>query len=462
MAKSYEINMTEGNLLPKLIKFAIPLMLSSTLQLFFNAADVIVVGRYAGDAALAAVGSTGALINLLINLFIGISIGASVLMGQAIGKGSYKDAQDTLHTSMLSGLIGGFIMIAVGYFAARPMLELMQTPDEVIDLATLYMQIYFMGMPGFMIYNFGASILRAAGDTKRPLYYLAMSGVMNIVLNLYFVIVLKKTVDGVALATIISEAFSALLIVLCLMRSDGYLNLKISKLKMDWTKFKDMLKIGLPSGFTGALFSISNMLIQSSINSFGKLVVAANTAASNIEGFVFMAMDAIYQAALAFASQNMGAKKLDRVDEILKKTLIMVSVVGLVLGVGAYLAGEFLLSLYTPNPEVIEIAMLRLLIISTTYMLCGIMDVYSGVIRAMGYSLTPMIIAVVCICGFRVFWIASIFQKYHEQWILYISYPLSWLLTSTVYVFTYMVVKKKVGEKFALEALEEKKEIKEV
>lgn len=451
MSKNYEINMTEGKLLPKLIKFSIPLMLSSTLQLFFNAADVIVVGRYAGDAALAAVGSTGALINLIINLFIGISIGASVLMGQAIGKGSYKEAQDTLHTSMLSGLLGGFIMIAVGYYSARPMLELMQTPEEVIDLATLYMQIYFMGMPGFMIYNFGASILRAAGDTKRPLYYLAISGVMNIVLNLYFVIVLKKTVDGVALATIISEAFSAVLIVLCLMKSDGYLNLKLNKLKMDWKKFGEMLRIGLPSGFTGALFSISNMLIQSSINSFGKLVVAANTAAGNIEGFVFMAMDAIYQASLSFASQNMGAKKLDRVDEILKTTIVMVSVVGLVLGIGAYLAGNFLLKLYTPNPEVIEIAMLRLSIISTTYLLCGIMDVYSGVIRAMGYSLTPMIIAVVCICGFRVFWIMSVFQKFHEQWILYISYPLSWLLTTVVYIFTYIYVKKKVGERFALE-----------
>lgn len=448
MAKTYEINMTEGKLLPKLIKFSIPLMLSSTLQLFFNAADVIVVGRYAGDAALAAVGSTGALINLIINLFIGISIGASVLMGQSIGKGSYKDAQDTLHTAMLSGILGGIIMIAVGYFSARPMLELMQTPKEVIDLATIYMQIYFIGMPGFMIYNFGASILRAAGDTRRPLYYLAISGVMNIALNLYFVIVLKKTVDGVALATIISEAFSALLIVLCLIKSNGYLNLKLDKLKIDWKKFGEMLKIGLPSGFTGALFSISNMLIQSSINSFGKLVVAANTAAGNIEGFVFMAMDAVYQAAMSFASQNMGAGKLDRVDETLKKSIAMVTVVGLVLGVGSYLAGNFLLRLYTPNPQVIEIAMLRLLFISTTYCVCGIMDVFSGVIRAMGYSLTPMIIAVVCICGFRIFWIVSIFQKYHEQWVLYISYPLSWILTTVVYIFTYQYVRKKVRERF--------------
>ena len=453
--KSYEINMTEGKLLPKLIKFAIPLMLSSTLQLFFNAADVIVVGRYAGDEALAAVGATGPLINLIINLFIGISIGASVLMGQAIGRGSYDDGQETLHTAMLSGLLGGFIMILVGYFSARPMLELIQTPDEVIDLATIYMRIYFMGMPGFMLYNFGASILRAAGDTKRPLYYLAISGVMNIALNLYFVLVLKMTVDGVALATIISEAFSAMLIVLCLMKSDGYLNLKLNKLKINWTKFADMLRIGLPSGFTGAMFSISNVLIQSSINSFGKLVVAANTAAGNIEGFVFMAMDAIYQAALAFASQNMGARKLDRVDEILKKTIVMVSVVGLVLGVGSFLAGNFLLGLYTQNPEVVKIAMLRLGVISTTYLICGIMDVYSGVIRAMGYSLTPMIIAIVCICGFRVFWILSIFQKYHEQWVLYISYPLSWLLTTIVYIFTYMVVRKKVAERFAIEELKE-------
>lgn len=393
MSKSYQINMTEGNILPKIIKFSIPLMLSGMLQLFFNAADVIVVGRYAGDEALAAVGSTGALINLLINLFIGISIGASVLMGQAIGARDYNDAQDSLHTAMLTGLIGGIIMIFVGQVVSRPMLELMQTPDDVIELSSLYMKIYFMGMPGFMLYNFGAAILRAAGDTKRPLYYLFVSGIVNVILNLYFVIVLKMSVDGVAYATIISEAISAILIVICLMRSDGYLNLSLRKLKIDGKKFIEMLKIGIPSGFTGIVFSVSNMLIQSSINSFGKLVMAANTAASNLEGFVYNAMNSIYQTALAFASQNMGAKKLDRVDDVLKKSLLVVSGVGLFFGVGAYLLGEILLRLYTPNQEVIDIAMLRLLVISTSYFLCGIMDVYSGVIRGMGFSFTPMLVS---------------------------------------------------------------------
>lgn len=447
MSKSYQINMTEGNILPKIIKFSIPLMLSGMLQLFFNAADVIVVGRYAGDEALAAVGSTGALINLLINLFIGISIGASVLMGQAIGARDYNDAQDSLHTAMLTGLIGGIIMIFVGQVVSRPMLELMQTPDDVIELSSLYMKIYFMGMPGFMLYNFGAAILRAAGDTKRPLYYLFVSGIINVILNLYFVIVLKTSVDGVAYATIISEAISAILIVICLMRSDGYLNLSLRKLKIDGKKFIEMLKIGIPSGFTGIVFSVSNMLIQSSINSFGKLVMAANTAASNLEGFVYNAMNSIYQTALAFASQNMGAKKLDRVDDVLKKSLLVVSGVGLFFGVGAYLLGEILLRLYTPNQEVIDIAMLRLLVISTSYFLCGIMDVYSGVIRGMGFSFTPMLVSMFFVCAFRVFWIYTIFERFHEQWVLYISYPVSWTITIIAYFFTYKIVRKKAKEK---------------
>lgn len=447
MSKSYQINMTEGNILPKIIKFSIPLMLSGMLQLFFNAADVIVVGRYAGDEALAAVGSTGALINLLINLFIGISIGASVLMGQAIGARDYNDAQDSLHTAMLTGLIGGIIMIFVGQVVSRPMLELMQTPDDVIELSSLYMKIYFMGMPGFMLYNFGAAILRAAGDTKRPLYYLFVSGIINVILNLYFVIVLKMSVDGVAYATIISEVISAILIVICLMRSDGYLNLSLKKLKIDGKKFIEMLKIGIPSGFTGIVFSVSNMLIQSSINSFGKLVMAANTAASNLEGFVYNAMNSIYQTALAFASQNMGAKKLDRVDDVLKKSLLVVSGVGLFFGVGAYLLGEILLRLYTPNQEVIDIAMLRLLVISTSYFLCGIMDVYSGVIRGMGFSFTPMLVSMFFVCAFRVFWIYTIFERFHEQWVLYISYPVSWTITIIAYFFTYKIVRKKAKEK---------------
>lgn len=447
MSKSYQINMTEGNILPKLIKFSIPLMLSGMLQLFFNAADVIVVGRYAGDEALAAVGSTGALINLLINLFIGISIGASVLMGQAIGARDYNDAQDSLHTAMLTGLIGGIIMIFVGQVVSRPMLELMQTPDDVIELSSLYMKIYFMGMPGFMLYNFGAAILRAAGDTKRPLYYLFISGIINVILNLYFVIVLKMSVDGVAYATIISQAISAILIIIFLMRSEGYLNLSLRKLKLDGKKFIEMLKIGIPSGFTSIVFSVSNMLIQSSINSFGKLVMAANTAAFDLEGFVYNAMNSIYQTALAFASQNMGAKKLDRVDDVLKKSLLVVSGVGLFFGVGAFLLGEILLRLYTPNQELIDIAMLRLSIISTSYFLCGIMDVYSGVIRGMGFSFTPMLVTMFFVCAFRVFWIYTILERFHEQWVLYISYPVSWTITIIAYFFTYKIVRKKAEEK---------------
>lgn len=441
--RSYEMNMCEGPIFKKLIIFAIPLMLSGILQLLFNAADIVVVGRFSGSHALAAVGSTSSLINLLINLFIGVSIGSNVLVGRYYGANDYDNIEKSVHTSILTAAIGGIAMIFVGICLARPLLELMGTPENVIDLSVIYMRIYFLGMPAFMIYNFGAAILRAVGDTKRPLYFLFVSGVVNVIFNLFFVIVLQMGVAGVALATIISQVISAVLIILSLMKSDGALRLERKKLHIHKDKLIMMLKIGLPAGLQGTIFSVSNVLIQSSINSFGSIVMAGNTAASNIEGFVYTAMNAIYQSALSFTSQNMGAKKYHRIDKILLQCLGIVCVVGLTLGIGAYVFGRPLLHLYTTSEEVIQYGLLRMSMICSFYFLCGLMDVMVGSLRGLGYSIMPMLVSLTGACLFRVVWIFTIFQMEQTLISLYISYPISWLLTAGTHMICYLVVRKK-------------------
>lgn len=449
MKRSYEMNMCEGPLFKKIIIFAIPLILSGILQLLFNAADIIVVGRFSGEHALAAVGSTSSLINMLINLFIGVSVGANVLVGRYYGANDYDNIEESVHTAMLTSIISGILMVFIGFVAARPMLELMGTPENVIDLSVLYMRIYFIGMPAFMIYNFGAAILRSVGDTKRPLYFLLVSGIVNVIFNLIFVIVFHMGVAGVALATIISQTISAGFIIMSLHQSEGALRLEKKKLKIHKDKLIQMLKIGLPAGLQGTIFSISNVLIQSSVNSFGATVMAGNTAASNIEGFVYTAMNAIYQTALSFTSQNLGAKKYHRIDRILLVCLAIVSVVGLTLGCGAYLLGKPLLSLYTTSEEVIQYGLLRMSIICTFYLLCGIMDVFVGSLRGLGYSVMPMLVSLSGACLFRVIWIFTIFQFYHSLFSLYISYPISWLLTASVHMICYLFVRKKVVKQIA-------------
>lgn len=442
--RSYEINMCEGPIFKKIIIFALPLVCSGILQLLFNAADIIVVGRFTGNHALAAVGSTSALINLLINLFIGVSIGANVLVGRYYGAQDYDNMEDSLHTAVASAAFFGVIMIFVGVFSAKPLLTLMGTPDNVIDLAVLYMRIYFVGMPSFMIYNFGAAILRSVGDTKRPLYFLFISGVINVIFNLFFVIVCHMGVAGVALATILSETVSAVFILLSLHQSEGALHLNYKKLKIHRDKLIPMLKIGLPAGLQGTIFSLSNVLIQSSVNSFGDVVMAGNTAASNLEGFVYTAMNAVYQTALSFTSQNIGAKKYDRIDKILLQCLGVVTMVGLIMGNGAYLLGKPLLSLYTGSEEVIEYGMIRLGIICVTYFLCGIMDVFVGSLRGLGYSVMPMLVSLSGACLFRIIWIFTVFAAYHSLFVLYISYPISWLLTALIHCGCYLWVRKKL------------------
>lgn len=444
MSSKYTMDMCNGPLLKKIILFAIPLMLSGVLQLLFNAADVIVVGRFTGNEALAAVGSTSSLINLLINLFVGVSVGANVLLGKHIGARDEENASKTVHTAVTFALVVGIAMIFVGFFLSRPLLELMGTPEDVINLSVLYMRIYFVGMPAFMFYNFGAALLRAVGDTKRPLYFLTLAGIINVIFNLIFVIVFHMGVAGVALATIISEGISAFLVFLCLKGSDGVLHLDHRSLSFHKDVAIQMMKIGLPAGLQGCIFSVSNVLIQSSVNSFGSIAMAGNTASANLEGFVYNAMNSLYQTSLSFTSQNMGAKKYKRVDKILIECLVIVMIVGIVMGGGAYLIGTSLLSIYSSDPQVISYGLLRMSLICVPYFLCGMMDVFVGSLRGMGYSVMPMLVSLTGACLFRIVWIFTIFATNRSLFVLYFSYPVSWALTATAHLICYMIVRKKV------------------
>ncbi|WP_346670555.1 MATE family efflux transporter [Faecalicoccus acidiformans] len=451
MKKTRQVDMVQGPLLPKLILFSVPVVLSGVLQLLFNAADVIVVGRFTGKEALAAVGSTSSLINLLINLFLGISVGANVLVGQYIGAKDRENCQKTVHTGIMFAFFGGLFVGIFGFLAAGTLLTMMATPANVLPLSTTYMQIYFIGLPALLVYDFGAALLRAVGDTRRPLYFLVISGIINVVLNLYFVIVWKMGVAGVALATIISEGVSAVLILLCLSRQEGMIRLSRNYLHFSLDKGIRMVKLGVPAGVQGMLFSISNVLIQSSVNGFGATVMAGNTASLNIENFVYISMNGIYQTALSFTSQNMGAGQYKRIDKILLECLGIVSLIGLVLGVGAYVFGNSLLHIYSTDPQVIKIGLLRLSIICIPYFLCGIMDVLVGCLRGMGYSLMPMIVSLIGVCLFRVIWIFTIFQIHRELFVLYISYPISWIMTIVVDICCYRIVRKRISEKRVME-----------
>ncbi len=444
MRKSYEIDMCSGPLLSRILLFAIPLICSGVLQLVFNATDIIVVGRFVSSNAMAAVGSTSSLINLLVNFFIGISVGANVLVARFRGANDFDDAQETVQTALITAVAGGFVLIALGILLARPMLVWMATPDEVISQAVLYMRVYFIGMPATMLYNFGAAILRAVGDTRRPLYFLTLAGLVNVAGDLLFVLVLDMGVAGVAVATVISQIISATLIVLCLMRQDGMCNVNLRRMRFHRDKFLRIMQVGLPAGLQSVIFNISNVLIQSSINSFGATVVAGNTAASNIEGFVYTSMNALYQTSLSFTSQNLGARQFGRIDKILVRCLALVFVIGLVLGNGAHLLGQTLLGIYTSEPEVIAYGMMRLGVVSVTYCLCGMMDVVAGSVRGLGYSILPMLVSLVGACVFRIIWIFTVFQWQHTLFSLYISYPISWALTICAHLVCYFAVRRRV------------------
>ena len=439
-------DLTSGPMLQKIILFSLPLAASSILQLLFNAADVVVVGRFAGSTALAAVGSNGALINLLVNLFVGMSLGANVVAARCFGAKDDVGVRNTVQTSVTLGLVSGVLLAFVGFFAARGLLELMSCPEDVIDLSTLYLRIYFIGMPMNMLYNFSSALLRSVGDTKRPLYCLAAAGIINVVLNLVFVIGFHLSVAGVALATIISQTVSACLVTWILTREKGALHLDLRHLGFHKGALLQILRIGLPAGLQSTVFSLSNVVIQSAINSFGSTIVAGNSAASNIEGFVYTAMNSFAQAAVTFTSQNVGARRYDNLDRVMRNCLLCAIVTGLVLGGGAALAGAPLLHFYSTDEAVVAAGLARLHVISATYLLCGTMDVLASCLRGRGYSVLPMVVSLVGSCLLRLVWIATIFQMFRSTTTLYISYPLSWILTALVHLICLLVVRKKQNE----------------
>lgn len=440
----YEIDMINGTIMPKLITFAIPLMLSGILQLLFNAVDIIVVGRFSGSQSLAAVGSTSSLINMLTNLFIGISLGANVLAARFYAAGKHKEMSETVHTSIMTAFLSGVLMIFVGIFFSRPALELMDTPSDVIELATLYMRIYFVGMPFFMLYNYGAAILRAVGDTKRPLIFLVVSGVTNACLNLLLVIVFKMDVAGVAIATVISQMISCVLVLICLYKTDAVYQLRFKKLRIKWEYLGQIFRIGIPAGIQSTLISFSNVLLQSSVNSFGSIAMAGYTAANNILSFLYMGANSITQACMSFTSQNYGARKPKRMDRVLVDGLILQVVICLTLGVLAYVFGNQVSGIYTDDPNVIKCSVEILALTTVPYFLCGFMDTFPGVLRGMGRSTVPMILCLLGTVGVRILWIYCFFPHNRTLGYLFISYPVSWIATIVMQLIYYLFIRKEV------------------
>ena len=447
LLKRLNSNMLTGPLLPNIILYTIPIILTSLLQLLFNAADLVIVGRFCGSVSVAAVGATGAITNLMVNFFVGLSVGAGVTVAHALGSREDTVVHNTVHTALPTALVSGLILTVVGVSFSGTFLHMMGTPDTVLPLSALYMQIYFAGITFTMVYNFCAAILRAAGDTKSPLIYLSFAGVINVVLNVIFVTLFHMNVAGVALATTISQGISAILVVRALMKRTDACRLELTKMRFHKVQLTKMLRIGLPAGIQSSLFSISNVLIQSSINSFGDVLMSGNAAAGNIEGFIYVSLNAFHQSAVNFMGQNAGARQYKRVSLTLWICLGCVTVTGLVVGSLAYFFGPSLLSLYiTDSREAISYGMLRLSLISLTYFICGLMDVSTGALRGLGESFIPMVISVLGVCGIRIGWIYTIFQipRFHTPQCLYISYPVSWAITFLCQMAAFLLVYRKL------------------
>ena len=439
--------MCNGSIMDKLISFSLPLMLSGILQLMFNAVDIVVVGRFSGSQALAAVGSTTALINIFTNLFIGISLGANVLAARFYASGKEKEMSETVHTAITLALISGIIMAVVGLVLAKLALELMGTPSDVIELSTLYMRIYFCGMPFFMLYNYGAAILRAVGDTKRPLIFLIISGVANAGLNIILVIIFHMGVAGVGIGTVISQLISCILVLRCLYKSEGCYQLRFSKLRIQKVYLRQIFQVGIPAGIQSTVINFSNALLQSSVNSFGSTAMAGYTAANNILGFLYVSVNAVTQACMSFTSQNYGVGKYKRMDRVLINCLILSVVISGVLGCGSYAFGTEILKVYTEDPKVIQCGLEILSMTTVTYFLCGIMDLFPGALRGMGRSGVPMILSIIGTVGTRIVWIFMLFPQHRSLEFLFISYPASWLLTIVMQVICFYFVRKQVHAK---------------
>ena len=443
----YEIDMCNGSIMDKLISFSLPLMLSGILQLMFNAVDIVVVGRFSGSQALAAVGSTTALINIFTNLFIGISLGANVLSARFYASGKEKEMSETVHTAITLALISGIIMAGVGLLLAKWALRLMGTPSDVIELSTLYMRIYFCGMPFFMLYNYGAAILRAVGDTKRPLVFLIISGVANAGLNMILVIIFHMGVAGVGIGTVISQLISCVLVLRCLYKSEGCYQLRFSKLRIQKVYLRQIFQVGIPAGIQSTVINFSNALLQSSVNSFGSTAMAGYTAANNILGFLYASVNAVTQACMSFTSQNYGVGKYKRMDRVLINCLILSVVISGVLGCGSYAFGTEILKVYTEDPKVIQCGLEILSMTTVTYFLCGIMDLFPGALRGMGRSGVPMILSIIGTVGTRIVWIFILFPQHRSLKFLFISYPASWLFTIVMQVICFFFVRKQVHAK---------------
>lgn len=440
MAKKTSLDMTEGSILPKLLQFCIPVIISGLLQLLFNAADIIVVGRFAGDNCLAAVGSTASLTHLLTNLFIGLSTGTNVVASNYFGARKSKEINQTVHTAILLSIYSSLILTVIGVVFAKPILMLMQSPEDVVDLAAIYLKIIFAGIAPTLVYNFGSALLRAKGDTKRPLYFLFASGILNVVLNLIFVIVFHMAVAGVALATVLSQAMAAILVIRSLVKDQDEFHLSWHKLKIERHIMFNIMRMGIPAGLQGMIFSFSNVIIQSSINGFGAVLVAGSSAAANIEGFVWTSMNGVSQGALTFCSQNLGAAKYDRIKKSVWVSLGFVTAVGLIMGgISAFFAPQ-LLGIYSKSPEVIEAGKIRVWIICYSYLLCGIMDVMASCIRGVGYSMLPTAITLAGACGIRILWLSTIFkmERFHVPATIFMSYPISWIITFVALAICYL------------------------
>ena len=444
--KKNQIDMTEGSIAARLIAFSVPLIISSILQLLFNAADIVVVGRFAGDNSLAAVGSTSSLINMLVNLFTGLATGTTVVAANYFGARDKANLHDTVHTSMVVSVFSGILLTIIGIFGAKNILLMMGSPEEVLPLAQLYLKVYFAGITASMVYNFGSALLRAKGDTQRPLIILLIAGVINVVLNLIFVISFKMDVAGVALATVLSQVFASVVVVIILLHEKDDFHLCFRDLKINRSVLSRIVRIGVPAGVQGILFSFSNVIIQSSVNSFGSVVIAGNSAGSNIEGFVWTSMNGLSQGTMTFAGQNLGAGKADRIKKLPLISQVLVTVEGLILGNIVVHFSAALLSIYTTNPDVIAQGVIRIKMVCTLYCLCGMMDCMANMIRGIGHSVLPMIVTIFGACGLRILWIFTGFryvEKFHNMTSLLATYPVSWFVTWAVLVVCFIVIYKK-------------------
>ncbi len=441
--KQRNVDMCSGPLFMKILKFSIPVMLTALFQHLYNAADVIVVGRYAGREALAGVGTTGSITTLIINLFLGLSVGVNVALGKAIGEKNGGKVHRIVHTAIMVSVLGGLGISLFGIVFAEQLLTLIDVPADVMPQAKIYMQIIFAGKMPALVFNFGSSVLRSKGDTKRPFYIVSISGIINVLLNLFFVIKLGMKADGVALATVISQVFTAIAVIYILYKEKDDTRLYLKKLKIYKESFSEIMKVGVPSGIQSATFSFANVIIQSSVNSFGAAAIAGSAASANIGNFFYSALNAFYQGCVTFVSQNVGAKKYERINRIIACCVIDVIIVWAIEILITVFAGEFLISVYIPDDvEAVKMGVARLSVIGCTYGLCGLMEVMSGVLRGIGYSVMSMMSSIAGVCGIRILWIFTVFKAFRTFKVLFLAFPMSWIGTVLMHTTIYLVIRR--------------------